>query len=165
MKTAAQVAKQAQNLGKQLQAVLDVAIYLEELGDLEQTIEEAKRWITGAHDLRAEAEKDLLAATRALATAQQLVEAETTAANRAKTEAKLRSEGIIAGARKVAAETVAAANATADKCLAEMTLSLRPLEKKRDAVAGKTAELETKYAILERGFRELREKTRGIDDG
>ena len=164
MSTAAQVAKQAQHLGKQLQAVLDVAIYLEELGDLEQAIEDAKRWIASAHDLRAEAEQDLTLAQNELELMKSRVEAEKTEARRSKAEAQARSAQLIAQARKTVDEGVKSANEEANRVMAALVAETKTLEEKRATVAGSIAGLETKYAILERGFQDLREKTRGVDD-
>ena len=93
------------------------------------------------------------------------MEAEKTEAQRTKTHAQAQVSQLISNARKKVAETTEHANAEANRVITAVIAETKTLEKKRDMVAAKIVELETRYAILERGFRALREQTKGADDG
>ena len=159
MTTAAQVAKQAQYLGKQLQAVIEVGTFLEELGDLEQAISEAKGGYRVAFEERMEAEqlRDLVAA--ALEAEQANLQAVKDNAQKILDDANAASDQLVADARKTASDTIGKATAGANKAVQDATVAVQQLQRKKVALAGKTAELEAEYTTLKRGFRALLERT------
>ncbi len=159
MTTAAQMAKIAQNLGKQLQAVIEVREFLEELGNLEQAISEAKNASLAATEERYEAEKQRFDAGVALVVEQENLQAAKANTQQVTHEAKARSEQLIAQARETASDTIGKATADANGRIEGATASVQRLEKKRASLAGQIAELEAEYTTLKRGFKALIERT------
>ena len=158
MTTAAQVAKQAQHLGKQLQSVVDVGVFLEELGDLEQAISEANYAETVAFEQRVEAQNELVLTKEALVAEQANLQAAKNTSQQVVAEANARSEQLIANARKTATETLDAAGAQANERIAGVTAEVKLLEKKRASLETKTAQLEADYTTLKRGLTALHER-------
>ncbi len=158
MTTAAQVAKQAQQLGKQLKAVIEVGDFLEELGNLEQAISEADHAKTVAVDQRAEAQNELVLTKAALVAEQANLQAAKNTSRQVIDDAKARSEQLLASARNTATETLNTVGAQANERIAEGTASVKRLEKKRASLEIKTAQLEANYTTLKRGLTALHER-------
>ena len=163
MMTAAHAAKLAQQLGKQLQAVIDVGEFLEKLGSLEQAIAEAERARMIASEQSAEVQKGLVVAQEMLTAAQASVQEAQAEARRVFSESKRISEQLSANARKTAQDTLAKATTEANARTDRATASVQNLEKKRTVVTSEIAELRGEYNTLKRALAELRERTRVED--
>ncbi len=163
MTTAAEVGKKAQQLGKQLKAVIEVGEFLSELGDLEQAISEAKKASVVASDQRLEALEDLLTAQAGLETVQQWAETLNKDIKRAETETNKMSADIISQAQSAAAIIREEATSEAKACADDMAATMAGLEKQRATLVSQIVQLDAEYVELKQGFRVLREKTRSDD--
>ncbi len=163
MTTAAQVAKQAQQLGKQLQAVIEVGEFLEELGSLEQAISEAKRTNMAAFEQRVEAQKDLALTQEALDSAQANLRGTQVKVQEILGEANAASARSAANARKSAQETLATATAAANQQIDEATATVQRLETKRVALIAAIDPLRVEYTKLKKGLLALHDSIQVAD--
>ncbi len=155
MTTAAQAAKLARELGKQLKAVIEVSDFLGEIGDLEQATSEAKRAVEKAQQQRtvAQEELDVLDAQ---------VQAEKTSLADTKVEKQKLSQEMkqfaaqkVAAARTDATKIVAVATEEANKVFTEATSEVHALEQKRDSLLRNISQLQAEFTKLRRNLDNL----------
>lgn len=163
MITAAQVAKKAQQLGKQLQAVIEVGEFLEKLGDLDQAISEAQQTNIAASERHVGMQKNLVLTQEELDVARSSLGTMKEKIRQALDETNVRSAGIIANARKTAQKTLDTATAKGNEQINKATVSVQALEKKRANLFSEIAQLNADKMTLKKGLAALRERTRVED--
>jgi len=158
MITTAQAAKKAQELGKQLKAVIEVGEVLEELGDLEQAKAELQRAIVAAQEAQQLAESErVIAQSQLQQTNTSLVGLKADIRQRSH-DSQQRFEHTLATARAKATQIIGTATVAANKVLEEATASVRALEKQRDTLKVGTAQLKADFISLRTQLDELRER-------
>ncbi len=134
MTTAAQVGRSTINLGKQFKTVIEAGEFLEELGNLEQAITEAKRHATEAESLRTEAQQQYDQMSGELAFAQANLEQVQVDIGKKQQDAVLFNEAVIREAERKAVVIITRATAGAKTIIEQAEAKAKTAQRMHDTL-------------------------------
>ncbi len=155
---AKQAAEKAMNLGKQLQAVIEVGEVLNEIGDIELATEKAKEDTCAAQTIHFDTEVALKAIQDQVNIANVDFERVKREAKDLNADSKARRDHMIGKAREEASKMVEEATRGANDLVAKAKNDIHTLQNKRDALLKEITDSQQAVTNLENQMKALRER-------